>query len=390
MTGAEKLRVALLAGELTQGGAEKQLAYIARALKDAGVEVRVFSLTWGEYYESILRSQGTPPVWFGRASNPLIRASALISRLRRYRPQIVHSVHAFANVYAAIGAKCVSAVSIGGLRSDFGTFVRRAGFLGRAVLTLPDAVAVNSRKALADVAAAGWVRRDRLFLLENSLDLAAFQAETSRPLPEDDEQYLDQSTVAFVGSLISVKRVDRFLSALAAAREKNGQIKGVVVGDGPERSRLLAMAADLGLGSGHVRFFGARDDVPAILRRVRALVICSESEGCPNVVLEAMAAGVTVIGTDAGDTPAIVQDGTTGFICSCVSDIAAAILRLNESEGLRTGLARAGQKLIEEHYNLDSLADRVVSIYRAVASAHGRSDIVSATEPPVMMAGQNC
>src|SRR5262249_42873838 len=75
-TKSSDLRVAMVAGTLGQGGAEKQLVYIANALHQAGVEVRVYSLTRGEFYESSLRALGIAPIWIGRFNTPLARVSA--------------------------------------------------------------------------------------------------------------------------------------------------------------------------------------------------------------------------------------------------------------------------------------------------------------------------
>ena len=73
----DSLRVALLAGGLTRGGAEKQLVYMARALRDAGVCVRVYTLGDGEFYEAALHDAELPPVWVGRAANYAAKLCAL-------------------------------------------------------------------------------------------------------------------------------------------------------------------------------------------------------------------------------------------------------------------------------------------------------------------------
>src|SRR4028119_273341 len=106
------LRVALLAGALSQGGAEKQLTYMARALLDAGVEVRVYSLTQGEFYESALRSLGLQPIWVGQFSNPLLRVAVLAQRLREFRPHILQSTHFFTNLHVTLVARLYGIMAI--------------------------------------------------------------------------------------------------------------------------------------------------------------------------------------------------------------------------------------------------------------------------------------
>lgn len=66
----EKLRVAIIAGTLGHGGAEKQLVYLAKALAQAGIEVRVYCLTRGEPYEGVLQKEGISIDWFGQFDHP--------------------------------------------------------------------------------------------------------------------------------------------------------------------------------------------------------------------------------------------------------------------------------------------------------------------------------
>ena len=76
---------------------------------------------------------------------------------------------------------------------------------------------------------------------------------------------------------------------------------------------LEKLAGDLGI-SRAVDFLGAIEDVSTFLRGARFLVHTSESEGCPNVVMEAMACGLPVVAMDAGDIPYLVEEGRTGFV----------------------------------------------------------------------------
>ncbi|HEU4760978.1 MAG TPA: hypothetical protein VFS74_01575, partial [Gemmatimonadales bacterium] len=83
MTG---LRVAFVAGTLGQGGAETQLVRMTEGLQAAGVSVRVFSLTRGEYYEASLRRIGVVPTWTGAVHLPPVRAAVLIAHMLPFQP----------------------------------------------------------------------------------------------------------------------------------------------------------------------------------------------------------------------------------------------------------------------------------------------------------------
>ena len=86
-----------------------------------------------------------------------------------------------------------------------------------------------------------------------------------------------------------------------------------IVGDGYLGESLQRQTQDLGI-TDFVKFIGHHNDIPSILANATLLAHTSDSEGCPNVVMEAMACGRVVVGTDAGDIPSLVKDGKTGFV----------------------------------------------------------------------------
>ncbi|MFL5733863.1 MAG: glycosyltransferase family 4 protein [Chloroflexia bacterium] len=172
-----------------------------------------------------------------------------------------------------------------------------------------------------------------------------------------------------VGSLIDCKRQDRFLRAVARAREQVGGLTGALVGDGPERERLKALASSLGLLPDGVLFLGRRDDVPAVLRSADMFVLSSESEGFPNVLLEAMAADLPVITTAAGDSGTVVQEGSTGYVVPIedVEGMAERMVRVAQSPELGRRLGEAGRRRVEMQYSAERLGDHMMSVYRDIA-----------------------
>ena len=154
---AVRLRIALIAGELGQAGAEKQLVYMAQSLQDAGADVRVYSLTRGEFYEAHLRELGLEPHWFGRFgsirfANIPLRLASLAAQLSRFRPHIVQSTHFFCNLYAGLSGRLTGALAIGGMRNELSFERKASGRWTRPLLRLPSAIIANSRAA-----AAGWM-----------------------------------------------------------------------------------------------------------------------------------------------------------------------------------------------------------------------------------------
>jgi glycosyltransferase involved in cell wall biosynthesis len=362
MTRDVPIRIALVAGTLGRGGAEKQLVLMARSLRAAGADARVYCLTRGEAYEAELRGSGIPVEPIGGGSLPAARLLALTVVLRRFRPHVVQSCHTFVNLYAAISARAIGAIGIGALRSTLGHARRANGAWTPLLLSAPAALIVNSDSAAEEVAQGARRRRRPVFVVANAI-------EVPRSLPERPTPSGGPVCVAFVGRLIPVKRLDLFLQAVALARGEVPGLVAVVAGDGPELPRMRALAADLGLPPSAVTFLGSVDTVDDLLRTVDLLVLSSDEEGCPNVVLEAMSAALPVVATQAGDLGDAVQDGRTGFVVPVNDAVALAgrIVELAKSPSLRRRLGGAAYERARDVYGARPLAGRLLAIYRELA-----------------------
>jgi glycosyltransferase involved in cell wall biosynthesis len=359
---AEGLRVALVAGTLGRGGAEKQLFLIARSLREAGADARVYSLTQGEVYERELRNAGIPVEPIGGGSLPAARLLALIIALRRFRPHVVQSCHTFVNLYAALAARATGSIGIGALRSTLSHARRANGAWTPLLMLAPAALIVNSALAAEEVTHSARRLRRPVFVVPNAIEIP-------RSLPERPIGSEGPVRVAFVGRLIPVKRLDLFLQAFAIARSEAPRLVAVVAGDGPELARMEALAADLGLSPPAVTFLGSVEAVGELLLTVDLLVLSSDEEGFPNVVLEAMTAALPVVATQAGDLGEAVQDGRTGFVVP-VNDaaaLAARIVELAKSPSLRRRLGGAAYERARDVYGARTLSGRLFAIYHELA-----------------------
>jgi glycosyltransferase involved in cell wall biosynthesis len=368
---AARYRVALIAGGLALGGAEKQLVYMARALVDRGVALRCYSLTRGDAYEEAIRRAGAEPIWIGRRRTPAARLARLAYELARFRPHVVQAGHFFVNLYAALGASACGAVSVGALRNDAVFEMGEHGRWGPWLLRLPTVLVANSAAGCRNARTCGRTR-DGVLLLPNVIDLSEFDAvRTGLDLRAESAG----ATLALaVGRLVAAKRFDRFLEALARARRDRPELQGVIVGDGPERGALEALAAQIGLAGAGVRFLGARRDVPALLRQADMLVLCSDHEGFPNVLLEAMAARLPVITTPAGDARAVVLPGVTAYVVEPhdVEMLSVRMCELAAAPARRRAMGRAGRRRVESVFRPDLLADRLLEVYRTAEERRGR------------------
>jgi glycosyltransferase involved in cell wall biosynthesis len=361
------LRVALLAGCLERHGAEKQAVFMARALRQAGVEVRVYSLTRGQHYEQVLRDEGFTVEWAGGLRNPLLRVVVLIRQMRRFRPHIVQATLGHNNLHAALAARALGAISLGALRTDLHRCKELTGFWMPYLFRVPTGVIVNSKRAEQQLRESGLMASDRVWLLPNVVDLAELGASG---IPSQAAAADAPVTAIFLSRLVALKRLDVFLRALALARRAAPALRGLVTGDGPEREPMQRLAAELGLLSPHVRFAGESFQPGQQLAEADFLVLCSDHEGSPNSVLEAMALGKPAIVTPAGDAPLVVQHGSSGFVVDFndPQGLAARMVELARSAELRARMGRAGREHIEAAYSVDGLAERLLRVYAQAGS----------------------
>ena len=370
---SSRLRVALLAGTLARGGAEKQFCYMARALREHGVDVRTYSLTRGEFFESVLTASGCGPHWTARWRMPALRLIGLGVALQRFRPHILQSGHSYANLYVAAVAPLCGAVDIGALRSDARYELDENGHWGRWLLRLPTALIANSYAAKSNADALG-VRSLGIYVVPNVIDVSDIDRARHRTQrPSGDEV---GPVVATVTRLVAAKRLDRFLIALALAR-RQVKLRGIIAGDGPETAHLQQLAVELGLQPEGVRFLGERD-AAAVWQQADIALLSSDHEGFPNMLLEAMAARLPVVTTPAGDAGVVVQDGVSGYVVPFedASGMAARLVELARSPDLRGRLGRAGRDLVERRYAFNLMGENLLAAYRAIAEEGGRRQLL--------------
>jgi len=149
--------------------------------------------------------------------------------------------------------------------------------------------------------------------------------------------------VLAVGNLIRLKGFDVLIEAVARARHRE-QMRVCIVGGGPERESLLALAASRGVSSCFT-FAGTvpATDMPKRISEADVFVLSSRSEGRPNVVVEALAGGLPVISTDLEGVQGMVEDGDTGWLVA-VDDTDALADALDQAVTDRAELHRRGER----------------------------------------------
>ncbi len=228
---------------------------------------------------------------------------------------------------------------------------------------------------LVEECIAAGLRRDRLELLENAIDVQANRpadaaeraaARASLDLPEG------RFVVLGVGRLNPEKAFDRLIDAVAALRSSGTDAELLIAGDGAERAALQARI-DRRPEPDRFRLLGYRTDVNRLLAAADAFCLSSLREGLPNVVLEAMARGVPVAATAIAGVPRLIADGSDGLLVppADAPALTAALTRLAADPALRRRLGDAGRSTVEARYSFAARMDRVAAVYDELLSGEG-------------------
>jgi glycosyltransferase involved in cell wall biosynthesis len=357
-----KCRILYLVGQLGPGGLEHQLYLLLQAMDRDRYrpEVVVWNFRKSDTYVGHIQKLGVPLHSFPGT----LSATAKLLAFRRLalvkQPEVIHSFSFYTNIaswWATLGTK---AIAIGAVRSDFIRDKKGCGFLlGNLCARFPKIQVYNN------LASAKTARRyyslfapKSVFVVRNGLDLAQFQR---APLSLNG-----RVRVLGVGSLLPVKRWDRLLVAALALKDRGFDFLVEIAGGGPLRERLEKQAQDLGVID-CVKLRGHIDDIPALLSRATFLAHTSDFEGCPNVVMEAMACGRAVVATDAGDIPSLVEDGKTGFVVPRGDDarLVDRLAALISNRDLCCKMGEAGRAKAEREFSLERLVNETLTTYKA-------------------------
>jgi glycosyltransferase involved in cell wall biosynthesis len=359
-----KCEIVYLVGQLRHGGLERQLYYLLSSLDRARYNpvVVVWNLNPSEKYYDMMMALGVPIYGYPLDWPSLSKLWAFSALIRQLAPKVIHSYSFHTNFAAHYAALGTSALAIGSVRGDFARAKSEGGSIRGALNARWPPFLISNSQASADVAkcAPGLFRPRKVFVVRNGLDVKQFRCV--------DNVHEKRQYVAAVGSLFPVKRWDRLLRVVQRVKMLvREDIHFRIAGDGPLRPLLEKQAENLGISQA-VELLGVTHDIPAFLRGAKVLVHTSESEGCPNAVMEAMACSLPVVAMETGDIPYLVDEGTTGFVVQQGDEMTLAerISTLLGDATLRYRMGMAARAKAEREFGLDRLVSETLATYKAL------------------------
>ncbi|MFN9374709.1 MAG: glycosyltransferase [Planctomycetaceae bacterium] len=359
-----RLRLAFCVTELDPGGAERALVELVTRLDRCRFAPRVYCLSGRGALVDRLEGAGIETVLLrarSRADFGVVRR--LKNELMRQRPQLLQTWLFHANLAGRLAGWWAGVpVIVSGIR----VAERRSKWplrLDRWTQRLVDAhVCVSQSVSDFSERVAGLERR-KLRVIPNGVEAARF----AEAAPWDGATLGIPPTAPVIvaaGRLDRQKGFDLLLRAIAAGGRFPRDPHWVVVGEGPERGNLQRQIADLGL-QGTVHLPGWRADLPGILRAATGFVLSSRWEGMPNVVLEAMAAGLPVVATGVEGVRELVIDPETGWIVppddTAALTAALRALLADPAGGVQRGLA--GAQRVRETFTWEQVCAAYSDMY---------------------------
>lgn len=358
--------------DLTHGGAERQLSYLAAELARAGHEVHVASWRGGPNLE---RMKAAGVVWHrligggGRVpavfSGPvrLFRAFVVLFRLvglmRKLRPDVVQTILAPMDMLGGAAALLtrtpwVLKESSSGLAYTVDWKYRFRFMFGR----LSDAVVTNSAGGCEYWREAR--RRRPLHLIPSGIPLGEI-AESDSARVSDFVFGPEEKVVLYAGRVDIGKNVEDLIAALARISEEV-PFAAVICGDGTHRRRVERMARELGIAD-RVLFTGYVDDLWDLMKRADAFVSLSRCEGRPNVVLEAMACGCPLVVSDIPAHREILDERTALFAGPDEPEETAAALKATLLCGDEARSRARAARVRAAAWSVEKMAGRYEELY---------------------------
>lgn len=171
--------------------------------------------------------------------------------------------------------------------------------------------------------------------------------------------------VGFVGRLSEEKSIDTLIRAMVKVISEIEDVRCMIVGTGPLESELKSYCETLNI-SERIEFTGYKENSFEALREMDVFVLPSRTEGCPIVILEAMAMGLPVVATDVGGNPELVVHNKTGILFPQGDEqmLSDAICELIKNREKAREMGQNGRKRAFTRFHPSSFASRMMSIYQ--------------------------
>jgi glycosyltransferase involved in cell wall biosynthesis len=367
VTEAAPIKIAFCITDLDPGGAERALVQLVTRLDRSKWEPRVYCLSPAGSLTGALEAAEVPTVCLGMRRWWHVHVLwKLFLALRKFKPQIVQSFLFHANIVGRIAGWLARVPHrLSGIRV---AEHRRASYLrlDRWTERLVQRQICVSQSVADFSVKSGCLSPQKLVVIPNGVDLALF----SSAFPFDFQVlgFEEEADVWItVGRLDAQKGPFVLLEAVHKLAPLYPNLRLLWAGAGSLKQEMQEWIEARGLQ--HViRLIGWREDVPSLLRASKGFILASQWEGMPNVVLEAMAAGLATITTRVEGVEEIIQNAATGWLAPIGDSVELARVWSDvlEHPELRLQVAAAGQAHVGREFSWEKMVQRYEELYQTL------------------------
>jgi len=377
---ARRLTVVYVIDNMRYGGTELNAVRTAERLNPERFDLRVLCIGDEGPLSERYRRRGIPVVMIPLRSfygTTMFSAGWNFMRyLRRERVDVVHAHDVYSNIFAVMWARLGrTPVVIASRRWWHSLPNAKLRWGNRVVFPLADAILANSGQVAKTILNEG-IPSDRVWTVPNFVDDEAFgelsnadriRLRTSWGAPENSV------VLGCVARFDPVKDHATLIRAFAVLRDRHPEVFLVLIGDGPTRPQLEQLIEEMDL-KGSVHLAGELRAGSNLHHGLDISVLSSKSEGFPNSVVEAMAAGNPVVATSVGGTIDAVIDGETGLLVppSDPSALEQALSKLVIDEQQRRRFGNAGKAHARKHFQASAVVSQVESMYQRLRTIADR------------------
>ena len=345
------------------GGGENQLLSLIRNLDRNLYNAIIVCPDAGEFSDK-LKKLGAPvyicrlPGWRKVGAYPFrLLAAARLSKLaREHHIHLVHTSDLWLNYYAWRVGQSLAIPAISHVRN-----LLQPEHAQKHLFHRFDKVIAISRR-IKEPLVLGGIPSEKIEVIYNGIDLSEFDADDSPGVLQRDDRHL----VGLIGRIEPFKRQREFVRIAAEVLETCQDVSFLIIGDPPEGRSGYLREVQRTIGkyniADHIVFTGYRRDMPNVLASLDLVVTLSAG----SVIMEAMASGLPVIGTDIASTSETIHNGVTGLLLpqGDTHAVSEAIIRLLKDRKMRDEMGKAGRKRAEKLFDTREATKLVEAIYR--------------------------
>lgn len=356
-----------------KGGGEKRIYEISKRLVNKGHDVHIFGIKWWNGSDIIEKDgviihgvcEATELYVDGRRSisEAIIFSIRLLPHLYNQKFDII-DVTAFP-YFSVFTTKFVSIIKGTPMvitwhevwRDYWYEYLGRKGVFGKTIENITSKLGISIAVSQMTKRNLELIGKDKVvYIIPNGIDLK----KVSKIPP-----HIEKCDIIFVGRLIKEKNIDILLKAVDYVRHELGYIRCHIIGNGPEKEKLVKLASDRRLHN-NVTFFEStdHDEILSRMKSSKLLVLPSSREGFGMVVIEAFACGVPVITTN-NEHNAISElvSKETGFVVDLdIYKLGDAIYKLITNDTLQKYMSESAMRVAQK-YDWDDIVDKLTIIY---------------------------